>query len=105
MCMSANLSYFECMYSVCLACNDHYPPPLSRDPQLFQLAGRGHRAGGKGGGLPGGRGQCGRGKGKGAIVCGHLSGQEENGESPCSAEWPCIANGWVCQPPLPSTLP
>ena len=46
--MSANLSYFECMYSMCLACNDHYPLPISRDPQLFQLAGRGHRAGGKG---------------------------------------------------------
>ena len=35
------------------------------------------------------------GKGKGAIVsgsCGHLSGQEENGESSSSAEWPRIAN-------------
>ena len=25
--------------------------------------------------------------------CGHLSGQEENGESSCSADWPRIANG------------
>ena len=48
------------------------------------------------GGLPGGRVQSGRGKGEGAIVsetCGHLGGQRENGESPCSAEWPRIANG------------
>ena len=35
-------------------------------------------------------------KAKGVIVsgsCGHLSGQAENGESPCSADWPRIANG------------
>ena len=52
--------------------------------------------GGKGGGLLGGRGQGWRGEGKGPIVsgsCGHLSGQEENGESHCSAEWPRIATG------------
>ena len=51
---------------------------------MSQLVGRGHRAGGKGGGLPGGRGQGGRVNGKGAIVsgsCGHLSGQAENVES------------------------
>ena len=39
-----------------------------------------------------------------AIVsgsCGHLSGQAENGESPCSAEWPRIATGQVRQPPPP----
>ena len=72
------------------------PPPFSRHPQRFQLGGRGHRAGGKGGGLSGGRGQNGRGKGKGTIVseiCGLLSGQAENGESPCSAQWPRIATG------------
>ena len=49
-----------------------------------------------------GGGRVGRGKGKGAIVsgsCGHLGDQGENEESPCSAEWPRIANGWVCQPP------
>ena len=48
------------------------------------------------GGLSGGRGQGGRGKGKGAIVsetCGHLGGQEENEENTCSAEWPRIATG------------
>ena len=36
-----------------------------------------------------------RGEGKGAIVsktCGRLGGQGENEESPCSAEWPRIAN-------------
>ena len=45
---------------------------------------------------PGGRGQGGMGKGKGAIVsetCGHLGGLGDNDESPCSAEWPRIANG------------
>ena len=71
-------------------------PRLSRDPQRFQLGGRGHRAGGKGGGLPGGRGQGGRGEGKGAIVsgsCGLLSSHGENGERTCSADWPRIANG------------
>ena len=42
----------------------------------------------------------GGGKGKGPIVsgsCGHLSGQAENGESPCSADWPHIPpaqTGW-----------
>ena len=43
-----------------------------------------------------GRGQGGKGKGKGAIVsetCRHLGGQVENEESPCSADWPPIANG------------
>ena len=38
----------------------------------------------------------GGGNGKAAIIsgsCGHLSGQAENGESPCSADWPRIANG------------
>ena len=52
--------------------------------------------GGKEGGLLGGRGQGGRGKGKGAIVpetIGHLCGQAENGQSTCSAEWPRIATG------------
>ena len=52
--------------------------------------------GGKGGGLPGGRGHGGRGEGKGAIVpetCGHLSCQGENEEITCSAEWPRNANG------------
>ena len=60
------------------------------------MVGRGHRAGGKGGGLPGGRGQGGRGEGKGAIVsetCGHLGGQAENKKSTCSADWPRIATG------------
>ena len=33
------------------------PPPLSKEPKLIQMGGRGHRAGGKGGGLSGGRGQ------------------------------------------------
>ena len=50
--------------------------------------------GGKGGGLLGGKGQGGRGKGKRAIVsetCWHLGVQGMNGESPCRAEWPCIA--------------
>ena len=73
-----------------------YPLPPSRYPQLSEVGGRGHRAGGKGGALPGGRGHGGREKGKGAIVsgnCGHLSGQAENEESPCSAYWPRIANG------------
>ena len=40
--------------------------------------------------------QGGRRQGRGAIVsetCGHLGGQAENEESPCSAEWPCIATG------------
>ena len=72
------------------------PPPLSRGPQLFQLGGRGHRAGGKGGGLQRGRGQVGRAKVKRAIVCEtccHLSDQGENEESPSSAEGPHIANG------------
>ena len=96
MCMGENLSYFDCIFSWYLACNDHLPPPLSRDPQLFQLGGRGHRVGGKVEGLLRGRGQGWRGKYKGPIVsgsCGHLSGQEENGESTCSAEWPRIATG------------
>ena len=50
-----SLSYFDSIYSVCMACSDQYPLPISRDPQLFQLGGRGHRVGGKGIGLPGGR--------------------------------------------------
>ena len=58
--------------------------------------------GGKGGGLLEGKGQGWRGKGKGPIVsgsCGHLSGQEENGESSFSADWPCNATGYVRQLP------
>ena len=54
------------------------------------------RAGGKRGGLQGGRGQGGKGKGKWAIVSetfGNLGGQGENGESPCRADWSRIANG------------
>ena len=54
-----------------------------------------------------GRGQGGKGKGKGAIVsetCRHLGGEVENEESPCSADWPRIANGQVCQPPLVSAI-
>ena len=37
-----------------------YPLPPSRDPQLSEVGGRGHRAGGKGEGLLRGRGQQGR---------------------------------------------
>ena len=58
--------------------------------------------GGKGEGLPGGRGQGGRGKGKGAIVCGscgHLNGQEENGESTCSADCRALPIGRSASPP------
>ena len=72
------------------------PPPRSSDPQLSEVGGRGHRVGGKRGGLQGGRGEGGRGKGKGTIVsetCGHLGGQVENEKNTCSAEWPRFANG------------
>ena len=41
------------------------------------------------GGLSGGREQDGRGQVRGAIV----GGQEENEESPCSADWPRIVDG------------
>ena len=64
----ANIPYFGAIIIRCMTCSDYYPPHPSKDPQLSQLGGRGHRAGGKGGGLSGGRGQGGRGKGKGAIV-------------------------------------
>ena len=49
---------------MCLACSDHYP---LRDPQLSQLDGRGHRAEGRGAGLPGGGGRAGGGKVKGQL--------------------------------------
>ena len=44
---------------LCLYCANipYFGAIISRDPQLSQLGGRGHRAGGKGGGLQGGRGQ------------------------------------------------
>ena len=51
-----------------------------------------------------GRGQGGRGKGKGPIVsgiCGHLSGQAENGGSTISAEWPPLPLGRCASPPPP----
>ena len=67
-----------------------------------QFVGRGHRAGGKGGGLLGGRGQGGRGKGKVAIVsetCGHLGGQGENGESPAVQSGRAMPKGRCASPP------
>ena len=39
MCMGANLSYFDCMYSVCFAFNDHYPLPLARTLNYFNWVG------------------------------------------------------------------
>ena len=54
--------------SRCVTCSGHYPLPPYRELELSQLVGRGHRAGGKGGELTGGRGQRGRGEGKGALL-------------------------------------
>ena len=72
-----------------------------------QLLGRGHRAGGKGGGLFGERGQGGKGKGKGAIVsetCGHLGGQGENGESPEVQSGRALPKGRCASPPWVGVL-
>ena len=72
---------------------------------MAQLVGRGHRAGGKGGGLLGGMGQGGKGKGKGAIVsetCGHLGGQGENGESPAVQSGRALPKGRCASPPCDS---
>ena len=92
MCMGGNLS----ILIVSL------PPSLSRDPQLFQLGGRGHMAGGKGGGLLGGRGQGWRGTGKRAIVsktCGCLGGQGQNEESPAVQSGRALPLGRCASPP------
>ena len=65
---------------------------------MSKLVGRGHRAGG----LLGGRGQGGRGKGKEAIIsetCGHLGGQEENGESPEVQSGLALPMGRCASPP------
>ena len=51
MCMGANLFYFDCIYSVCLPCSDHYPSPQGPSTISIELGGGGHRVGGKGGGL------------------------------------------------------
>ena len=55
MCIGGNLPYFYGLNNVCMACIDHYP-----------------RAGGKVGGLSGGRGQGHRGQVEGAGVSDHL---------------------------------
>ena len=73
-----------------------------------QLVGRGHRTGGKGGGLLGGRGQGGKGKGKGAIVsetCGHLGGQGENGESAAVQSGRALPKGRCASPPCQKRKP
>ena len=69
---------------------------------LSQLFGRGHRAGGKGGGLLRGRGQGGRGEGKGTNVsetCGHLGGQGENENSPAVQSGRALPMGRCASPP------
>ena len=50
-------------------------------------------------GMTGGQGQGGRGKGKWAIVCGHLSGQGENGESAAVQSCCALPMGRCASPP------
>ena len=93
----ANIPYSGGIISRYLTCNDHCPLPHSKSFSRLNWLGGGKECEVRGGGLLGGDGEGGgKGKGKGVIVsqtCGHLGGQGENEESPCSAEWPRIANG------------
>ena len=57
--------------------------------------------GGKGGRLSGGRGQGWRGKGKWAIVCGHLSGQQENRKATAVQSGRALPMGRCASPPCP----
>ena len=57
----ANLTYFDGIFSVCTAGIDHYTLP-QQGSSTVSMGGRGHRAGGKGGALSGGRGQGHRGQ-------------------------------------------
>ena len=67
MCMGENLSYFECMYSVCLACNDHYPLPQVGTLNCFNWMGGGTEREVKGEDCQGGGGRVGGGKVKGQL--------------------------------------
>ena len=92
----ANKPHLGGIISRYLTCNDHDHLPHPGSFNCPNCLGGGTERGRKGENCHGGRGQGGMGKGKGAIVsetCGHLGGQGENEESPCSAEWPRIANG------------
>ena len=67
-------------------------PPLSRGPQIFQLGGRGHRAGGTVGGLSGGGGRA---SGR-AANCPEFAGTIPNFE-PCPG-CPGGGGGWYAAP-------
>ena len=41
MCMGENLSYFDSIYSVCLACSDHYTLPKAGTLNYFNCVGGG----------------------------------------------------------------
>ena len=86
---------------VCAGPYNCYPLPPSRDPQLSKVGGRGHRAGGKGGGLQGGRGQVGRGKGKGAIVSETLVVGERMRKAPTVQSGRAMPMGRRASPPCP----
>ena len=74
-------------------------PSLSRDPQLFQLVGRGHRAGGKGGGLPGGVGRVGRGKVNGQLYVVTSLGRKRMGKAPAVQSGRALPMGRCASPP------
>ena len=69
-----------------------------------QLVGRGHRAGGKGGGLLGGRGQGGKGKGKGQLslrLVGTLVVRERMGKALAVQSGRPLPMGRCASPPWP----
>ena len=94
--LGGNLPYFYGVNSVWMACIDHCPLPHAESFNCLNWLGGGTEREVQGEDCQGGGGRVGGGKGIGAIVSetyGHRGGQEENGESACSAEWSRIAKG------------
>ena len=82
--MSANLSYFDCMYSVCLACNDHYP--TEREV--------------KGEDCQGGGGRVGGGKVNGQLSLVTSVGRKRMGKAPAVQSGRALPMGRCASPPL-----
>ena len=102
--MRANLSFFDYIYSVCLACSDHYPLPLAGTLNYFNWVGGGTGREVKGEDCQGGGGRVGEGKVKGQLSLGSVAYsvvRQRMGKAPAVQSGHALPLGRCANPPPP----